>query len=103
MGPSSEESRAEHHVGLIGPQWFQETPELHGVVLEIGILDGDKVSGSLTKPGPKRRSLPLVLCMAEHSNLRMTCGKPFGDREAPVTGAVVHKDHFHGKSFILDL
>lgn len=103
MGPPAEESRLENDVRLAGAQRFEEPPELHGVVLEIGVLHGDEVAGGLPEPGPERRALPLVLHMAEHPDLRMPRGAAFCDREAPITGAVVHEDHFKGQRLILDV
>ena len=58
--PARQEARAEHHVGFTLAQAARAVACRSAVVLEIGVLDRDEVTGRVRDTGPQRGALALI-------------------------------------------
>jgi hypothetical protein len=57
----AEKTRAVHHVGAPRLDRVEQSRVVHGVVLEVGVLDDDEVPAGFLEAAGDRRALPAVL------------------------------------------
>jgi hypothetical protein len=99
---AAQEARAEHDVRPSLGDGGEQRWVVGGVVLEVGVLDHDHVSGGLGEGGPQRRSLAAVRPMLEDPELREARGQGPQALRGAVRGGVVDDEDLLVEGYLAD-
>ena len=103
MGAITQKTRTENDIRIVIDQGDEESLQFTRIIFQVGVLDGNKITGSPRKGRTQRSSLALVDGMPQNDNFRVLRCEGLGDREAFVLGPVIHHDDLEMCLFIPDV
>ena len=94
MWTGADKARAVNHVGFTVDQRFKEGRIIRRIVLEISVLNNDKIAGSLLDAAPERRSLAQIARLQKDTEVLMLALELGENVPGTIGRTVIHAEQF---------